>query len=93
MWDMNDLGPAWWLLMSVGMVAFWALVIVGVVWLARGASAPAQPSAPPPEQSESPLHLLDRRLASGEISVDDYDSLRTVIDDRAPAEPPEAAVR
>jgi putative membrane protein len=93
MWHMDDVGWGWWLLMSVGMIAFWGLVIFGVVWLARGASAPAHASAAPPGQSESPQQALKRRLANGEISVDEYDSLRAVIDDQAPAEPPGAAVR
>jgi hypothetical protein len=61
--------------MSVGMVAFWGLVICGVVWLTRHASAV------PPGPTESPQQVLKRRLASGEISVDEYDTLRTVIDD------------
>ena len=37
MWHMNDLGWGWWLLMSVGMVAFWGLVAYAVYWFARSA--------------------------------------------------------
>ena len=40
-----------------------------------------------------PQQVLKRRLASGEISVDEYDSLRAVIDDAAPRAPAEAPVR
>lgn len=81
MWHMNDVGWAWWLLMSVGMVAFWGLVIYGVVSLARSANSADRASAAPPGPTESPQQVLKRRLASGEISVDEYDTLRTVIDD------------
>ena len=93
MWHMDEVGWGWWLLMSVGMVAFWGLVIFGVVWLARGASARAQASAPPPGPTESPQQVLKRRLAGGEISADEYETLRTVIDDEAPAGPADATVR
>ena len=85
MWHMNDLGWGWWLLMSVGMVAFWVVVIYGAVWLARRASSADRASVAPPGPSELPQEVLKRRLASGEISVDEYDALRTVIDDTGPA--------
>lgn len=82
MWHMNDLGWAWWLVMSVGMVAFWALVIYGVFWLARSAG-PRGPDEQPPR--ESPDDLLKRRLAAGEISVEEYERLRQAMADDEPA--------
>jgi len=45
-WDMHDAGWGWWLLMSLGMVAFWALVVYGVVVLARGFRRPQTRSRP-----------------------------------------------
>jgi putative membrane protein len=36
MFYMHSFGWGWWLVMSIGMVAFWALVIYGIVWLIRG---------------------------------------------------------
>lgn len=87
MWHMNDLGWGWWLVMSVGMIVFWALIIYGVVWLARGASSSAPP-AEPPTAGESPQRTLKRRLAAGDISVEEYERLRAVLDDdRADAAP------
>jgi len=85
MWYGSD-GPPWWgwFLMSVTMVAFWALVI-GVVWYAvthatRGDHSPAP---------RSPEQILDERFARGEIDADDYatrrDALRGASRDRAPA--------
>jgi putative membrane protein len=93
MWHMHDVGWGWWLLMSVGMVAFWVLVIYGIAWLARGASSAGGASAAPPGPTESPQQVLKRRLASGEISVDEYESLRAVIEDTEPAAPAEAPIR
>jgi putative membrane protein len=78
MFYMHDVGWAWWLLMSIGMVAFWGLVIYAVVRLARG------PSSQPRERDtrERPDEVLRRRLAQGEISIDEYDQLRQALDAR-----------
>lgn len=81
MWYMHDAGWAWWLLMTVGMVAFWGLVIYGVIRLARGVSASAEARAEPSSPTESPRLVLKQRLAAGEISVEEYEALRGVIDD------------
>jgi len=50
-------------------------------------------SAPPPEEpaiKESPVEILDRRFAEGEISADDYRARRELLVDRsaAPNRPP-----
>ena len=81
MWHMYDVGWGWWIVMAVGMVAFWGFVVYGVVWLARSARPADRASTVPPGPTESPPQVLKRRLASGEISIDEYDTLRTVIDD------------
>jgi putative membrane protein len=88
-WHMNDVGWGWWLLMSVGMVGFWALVIYGVVWLTRNTSSRALDEQP----RESPDELLTRRLASGEIGVEEYERLRQAMAGDAPAGPREPALR
>jgi len=92
-WHMYDVGWAWWLLMSVGMVGFWGLVIYGVVWLTRRTSSADLTSVAPPGPPESPHQILQRRLASSEISVDEYETLRTDIDDTGRSAPAEAPVR
>ena len=81
MWHMNNVGWAWWLLMSIGMVAFWGLLIYAVVMLVRG-SAEKDNTRP----SEPPQTVLKRRLAAGEISVDEYEQLRDALED-TPREP------
>lgn len=85
MWHSYDVSWGWWLVMTVGMVAFWGLVIYGVVWLVRGAGATASPKAESTGPLEPPLLVLKRRLAAGEITVEEYEALRAVLDD-APAE-------
>jgi putative membrane protein len=90
MWHMYDVGWGWWLLMTVGMVAFWSLVIYGIVRLARSARASAErPSTP----ADSPQLVLERRLAAGETTVEEYEALRAVLDETAAHAPPEPAAR
>jgi putative membrane protein len=56
------------------MVVFWGLVIVGVVWLIRALMAERQGHG-----GASPIEVLDRRLASGEISPEEYRERRDVL--------------
>jgi putative membrane protein len=71
---MDNWGAGWWILMMVLMAAFWALVILGVVWLVRsvGWDHRHHPGA-------SAIEVLDRRLAHGEISPDEYRERRAVL--------------
>jgi len=75
MWSMHGVGWGWWLLMSIGIVAFWALIIYGIVWLARGRPTDRSEQA----AAESPEKTLQRRLAQGEISLDEYERLDAAI--------------
>lgn len=65
MWWDHDVGWAGWLMMWIGMGGLWALVALVVVGLVRGVG---QPRA----QDPSPQEILERRLARGEIDLDDY---------------------
>ena len=67
--------------MSVGMIAFWAVAIYGVVWLARGPAARARHGSEPRSPSGSPVEVLKRRLAAGEVSVEEYERQRAVLDE------------
>ncbi len=76
--DWNHMGGGAWVLMGLGMIIFWGLVIFGVVWLVRtltdhrttGVGHGAEPS---------PLEILDRKLAEGAISVEDYQERRRIL--------------
>ena len=71
---MGDWGAGWWILMVLMMVAFWGLVILGIVWLVRSLSAGQRDRG-----ETSAIELLDRRLASGEISPAEYRERRAVL--------------
>jgi putative membrane protein len=75
-WGMHDsdVGAGWMIVMMLGMAFFWGLVIFGVVWLLRetinrGHHGPGG----------DPLAILDRRLAEGQISVEEYEQRRKTL--------------
>ena len=65
--DMFHMGWYSW----IAMVAFWALVIVGIFllirWIARG--------APTKAVSDDPLEIARRRYARGEIKKEEYEEI------------------
>ena len=76
-WGMHgDVGWGWMTLMMIGMLLFWGAVILGVVWLVRTASW-GQPSQR--DRLESPVEILERRFAEGEMTLEDYQSRREVL--------------
>lgn len=74
-WDhhMDDWGAGWWIAMAVMMIVFWALVIVGAVWLVRSLATGRE------RGGGDPLAVLDHRLAKGEISVEEYRERRELL--------------
>jgi putative membrane protein len=82
MFYMHDIGWGWWLMMSIGMVAFWALLVYGLVWLLRGDRGQQREAVP----EQGPDEILKRRLAAGEITIAQYENLREALDER-PREP------
>ena len=76
MWDTNGhMGGGWWIVMMIWMVLFWGAVIVGAVWLVRGGSSRWSRA----ERRETPLEILDRRFAEGDMSADEYHDRREEI--------------
>jgi putative membrane protein len=75
MWN-NGMGWGGWLLMSMTTVAFWAVVVFGIVALFRGTrdggsrdggSRPGQR-----DDEDSAQRILEERFARGEIDADEY---------------------
>ena len=67
-WNHN-MGTGSWILMAL----FWALVIAGVVWLIIVVTRPRRADGP------EALDVLGRRLAAGEISVEEYRERREAL--------------
>jgi putative membrane protein len=72
----SELGWLGWTLMTVGMVAFWGLVVWAVVVLARAKHSGGSAGPTRPED------VLAGRLARGEISSDEYVRSRQLIERR-----------
>jgi putative membrane protein len=70
MWHSGD-GMGWWMVFgSVWMVFFWALIIWALVRLfSRGETADGS-------HRESPLDIVRRRYAGGEISREEFEQLQ-----------------
>lgn len=80
-WGMHDgdVGTGWMIVIMLGMVLFWGLVIVGSVWLLREAIGRGHhgPGA-------DPRAILDRRLAEGQISVEEYEQRKKTLSSTSP---------
>ena len=66
---------------GIGMLLFWLLIIVGVVWLISATShgsAASLPAASAPA-SETPLDILKRRYAKGEITKEQFEEMKNTL--------------
>lgn len=72
MWDWTGHMGSWWLLMAPLMVAFWALVIWGVIALVRNDRSTVS-------RSQGAEDLLAERLARGDIDEVEYRRRRALI--------------
>jgi putative membrane protein len=81
MWPSNGMGWPMWLLMAAGTLGFWILVAIVVrSVLFNGYRHTDSPiDTPRDAPSMTALDILDRRLATGEISVEEYASRRAII--------------
>lgn len=70
-WQMHDMGDGSWALMSLGGILVWGLIIWAVISLIRARGAQSAP--------ETAREILDRRLAMGEISTDEYERRRDAL--------------
>ena len=77
MWWYGDVGWGAWIVMTLSMAVFWALVVAAIVALFRSTRDPR-----PPEPTRDASAILDDRFARGEIDADEYEARRRVLDGR-----------
>lgn len=70
-WYHDGMGWGGWLLMTLAMVAFWAIVVFAVVALSGGAA--------PRKDRRTPEQILDERFARGEIDEVEYQTRRDAL--------------
>jgi putative membrane protein len=80
---MHNGNGGWWVLGAAVMMVFMG----GMMWMmmrGMGGGSSAASSAPPegPAIKESPVEILDRRFAEGEISAEDYRARRELLVNR-----------
>jgi putative membrane protein len=61
--------------MLIFMLLWWGLLAAGIVWLVRVANRPA-------DTSSRARQILDERFAAGEISAEEYEARRHVLERR-----------
>jgi putative membrane protein len=71
----GNAGWAWWLPMGLIMLLFWCLIIVALVLLVRWLWTQGQVRADAPS-AETPLDILKKRYARGEITKEEFDRVR-----------------
>ena len=68
---------------GIGMLLFWLLIIVGVVWLisalASHNAVPVATNASAAPMVESPLDILKRRYAQGEINKEQFEEMKSTL--------------
>ena len=74
--DMHgDFGAGWWIVMMLGMILFWGLIVAAIVWVVREVTQSRAAHA----ASETASAMLDRRLASGEITTEEYGERKALL--------------
>lgn len=73
-WGMHNAGTGGWFLMMVAMVLFWGLIIFGVMRLFQGRS-----TTPGGQAIETPDEILNRRLADGTLSPEEFKEHRRLL--------------
>lgn len=72
-----DWDGGWWIVMALGMFVFWGLVIFGIVWLVREVGS--HRAHHDHLAASDPLAILDRRLAEGSLSPEEYRQRRGIL--------------
>ena len=75
--------PGWWMpFMGMGMLLFWGAVIGLVAWIIRSSSHPNNSST----KSERPIEIAERLYAQGDITLQEFEEIRTNLRQVNPSE-------
>jgi putative membrane protein len=74
-WGENMCGITGWGMTWIGrlcMILFWVLVLIGMVYLFKWIAESTRKNA----REETPMEILKKRYAKGEISKDEFDKIK-----------------
>ncbi len=70
-------GMGWWMLFGgMGMLVFWAIAIWLVFWSVSRVAGGRERR----DQGQSPIEIVERRLARGEITRDEFEDLKRTLE-------------
>ena len=75
MWWHNGMGWGGWIVMTLTMLAFWSLVVFGVIAIFRG----DRKSRSGQDHGPDPMKILDERFARGDIDIEEYRARRDAL--------------
>jgi len=74
MWQMHD-GWGWWMVFGwLWMVVFWGLIIWAVYAVLTRLER--KPPTPTPRDEDTPLAIVERRYAHGELTTEQFEEMR-----------------
>lgn len=76
-WYHDGMGWGGWLVMTLVMIAFWGIVIWGLVAIFRGSVRDTGTAAG--ARRRDPMEILDERFARGEIDAEEYRARQDVL--------------
>jgi putative membrane protein len=85
MFYQHNMDTGGWIFMVLGNIVIWGLIITFIIWLAQDVRT--RPHRHHTASGASAREILDRRLASGEISVEEYQRLRATLGQPAGEQP------
>jgi putative membrane protein len=79
-WNNQGMGGDWWVLMMIAMVVFWAIFVIGIVYMVRH-YGPRRGEAPPTSSTTSAIDILKERFARGELTEEEYTRRRKILEE------------
>lgn len=76
-WGSGMMGGTWGWIGGIFMILFWVLIVVGIVFFIRSFMTSRKiDKGPSFSSAESPLDILQKRYARGEINKEEYQSIK-----------------
>jgi putative membrane protein len=84
---------AGWIIAVLWTVIIFLLIAGGIYWLVNALSGSSGGEQPPAAGEGSAREILDRRLAKGELTIEQYKQLRDALDDGPSTQQPAPPAR